>query len=182
MTRKLYVILFAITVSVAGTTAIEGPIPAASEGDVSVYFSPNGGCADAIIREINGAKNSVRVQAYDFTSARIATAITGAHKRGLTVTLVFDSRHRASHRAAFFHNMGVPTFIDADHTIAHNKIILIDDDTIITGSFDFTTAAEERNAENLLIIKNKPKLVRAYRDNFNRHMDHSVLYSGKGEG
>jgi len=71
--------------------------------------------------------------------------------------------------------MGVTTYIDSKHAIAHNKIIIIDKETVITGSFNFTKAAEEKNAENLLIIRNK-KLAEIYIDNWYKHKEHSEKY------
>jgi phosphatidylserine/phosphatidylglycerophosphate/cardiolipin synthase-like enzyme len=69
----------------------------------------------------------------------------------------------------------VPTFIDSKHAIAHNKIMIIDRETLITGSFNFTKAAEEKNAENLLIIKSKD-LSKIYIDNWKAHKTHSEMY------
>jgi len=74
--------------------------------------------------------------------------------------------------------MGIPTYIDAEHQIAHNKIMIIDKETVITGSFNFTKAAEEKNAENLLILKNK-ELAKIYIDNWNKHRSHSQEYKGR---
>ena len=72
-------------------------------------------------------------------------------------------------------NSGIPTFIDDKHAIAHNKIMIIDKETVITGSFNFTKAAEEKNAENLLIIKAKD-LAKLYIDNWYKHKEHSEPY------
>ena len=83
--------------------------------------------------------------------------------------------------ATFVANAGIPVFIDDKHRIAHNKIILIDEATIITGSFNFTKAAEENNAENLLVIEGKPKLMAAYQKNFREHKEHSHEYERKGK-
>lgn len=74
--------------------------------------------------------------------------------------------------------MGIPTFIDAEHAIAHNKIMVIDKETVITGSFNFTKAAEEKNAENLLILKSK-ELAKVYIDNWKKHKAHSQEYKGR---
>jgi phosphatidylserine/phosphatidylglycerophosphate/cardiolipin synthase-like enzyme len=74
--------------------------------------------------------------------------------------------------------MGVATYIDSKRTIAHNKIIIIDKEIVITGSFNFTKAAEEKNAENLLIIKSAD-LAKAYIENWNRHFEHSEKYERK---
>jgi phosphatidylserine/phosphatidylglycerophosphate/cardiolipin synthase-like enzyme len=68
--------------------------------------------------------------------------------------------------------VGIPVKIDAQHAIAHNKVMVIDGETVITGSFNFTKAAEESNAENLLIIHDK-KLASLYIKNWQEHAQHS---------
>ena len=65
------------------------------------------------------------------------------------------------------------------HAIAHNKIMIIDQTVIITGSFNFTKAAEKNNAENLLVIKGNPDLVKKYLANFKEHLGHSERYEGR---
>jgi phosphatidylserine/phosphatidylglycerophosphate/cardiolipin synthase-like enzyme len=74
---------------------------------------------------------------------------------------------------------GIPTHIDSAHAIAHNKIMIIDRSTLITGSFIFTKAAEENNSENLLIMKGNKLLVDRYIQNFNEHRGHSERYIGR---
>ena len=100
---------------------------------------------------MDGAKESVQVQAYSFTSAPITKALVDAHKRGVKIQVVLDKSQRTERysSADFLQHAGIATFIDTKHAIAHNKII-IDGATVITGTFNFTQAAEERNAENLL--------------------------------
>jgi phosphatidylserine/phosphatidylglycerophosphate/cardiolipin synthase-like enzyme len=71
--------------------------------------------------------------------------------------------------------------IDDKHAIAHNKIMLIDDRVVIAGSFNFTMAAENKNAENLLILEDIPEITRAYRENFQSHLRHAVPYLGPEE-
>jgi len=80
--------------------------------------------------------------------------------------------------AAFFANLGIPTYIDASHTIAHNKVMILDRETVITGSFNFTRAAEDKNAENLLVIKSTD-LARPYLDNWDKHKEHSDVYRAR---
>jgi len=65
------------------------------------------------------------------------------------------------------------------HTQLHIKIIIIDRSILITGSFNFTNAAEEKNAENLLVIKDNKPLVDRYIKNFEEHKEHSKEYQGK---
>ena len=83
--------------------------------------------------------------------------------------------------ADFLVNVGIPVQIDAKHAIAHNKIMVIDGETVITGSFNFTTAAEEKIAENLLVIRS-PELAAKYAANWKVHADHSDSYAWRTEG
>ena len=80
---------------------------------VAVYFSPNGGATDAVVREVNAATQQILVQAYSFTSAPIAKALLEAHKRGVRVEVILDqSNHTDKYSAAdFLANQGVPTNI-----------------------------------------------------------------------
>ena len=70
---------------------------------------------------------------------------------------------------------GVITYLDGAHAIAHNKVMIIDDKTVITGSFNFTNAAEEHNAENLLILDDAA-LAAEYANNWQKHRKHSERY------
>jgi phosphatidylserine/phosphatidylglycerophosphate/cardiolipin synthase-like enzyme len=147
---------------------------------LEVYFSPHGGCTDAIIRELNKTKSTILVQAYSFTSAPIAKALLNAHKRGVKVEIILDKSQRAQNysSATFLYNQGIPTKIDGQHAIAHNKVMVIDGETVITGSFNFTKAAEENNAENLLVIHDK-KLAERFKRNWQEHAQHSEIYVGR---
>ena len=78
--------------------------------------------------------------------------------------------------ATFLENAGIPVLIDAEHAIAHNKVIVIDDSPVLTGSFNFSKAAKEKNAENLLVLKKAPELAQAYIANINAHAAHSHPY------
>jgi phosphatidylserine/phosphatidylglycerophosphate/cardiolipin synthase-like enzyme len=148
-------------------------------GTVDVYFSPKGGATDAVVREIDHARNEIFIQAYSFTSAPIAKALVNAHKRGVRIEVILDKSQRTQKYSSsdFLAHAGIPTFIDSSHAIAHNKIMIIDGTTLITGSFNFTKAAEEKNAENLLILKGNKPLTDMYIKNFDEHMEHSERYS-----
>jgi phosphatidylserine/phosphatidylglycerophosphate/cardiolipin synthase-like enzyme len=146
-----------------------------------VYFSPRGGCTDAIVRELGEARRTVLVQAYILTSEPIADALMHAHRRGVKVEAILDRSNRSDRYSAadFLVNVGIPTYIDDNHSIAHNKLILIDGQTVITGSFNFTRSAEERNAENLLILRDK-RLAAIYERNWEAHRAHSERYQARG--
>ncbi len=74
--------------------------------------------------------------------------------------------------------MGIQACIDAAHAIANNRIIIIDGETVTTGSFNFTKAAKTSNSENVLILKNQ-QLAKQYIENWNRHKGHSEVYAGR---
>lgn len=144
---------------------------------IKIYFSPKGGCTEAIISEIDQAKLEILVQAYSLTSAPITKALLTAHKRGVKVQAILDKSQRSEKytSATFLKNSHIRTFIDDKHAIANNKVMIIDQEIIITGSFNFTEAAEEKNAENLLIISDKG-LAKIYIENWYKHKGHSEYY------
>ena len=146
--------------------------------DLHAFFSPNGGCTDAVVSAIDQAKKSVLVQAYSFTSAPIAQALVDAKKRGVDVRVILDKSQRTERYsgATFLANEGVPVSIDAAHKIAHNKVMVIDGQTVITGSFNFTKAAESGNAENVLLILHAPELAARYTANWEEHFAHASPY------
>ena len=152
--------------------------PAAAEDGIAVYFSPNGGCADAIVHAVDGARECVYVQAAQFTSAPIARALVAAKGRGVDVRVVVDRKKEDDDHSQIDRLLaaGVPAFADAQHHTAHNKLMLIDHHLILTGSFNFTRDADTENAENLLVIDGKPKLLEAYERNFKEHLGHSAAF------
>ncbi len=151
-----------------------------NNASANIYFSPHGGATEAIVHELDKAKSQILVQAYSFTSEDIAKALADAHKRGVYVEAILDKSNRTTkyNAADFVAHMGIPTYIDTDHAIAHNKIMIVDGGTVITGSFNFTKAAEEKNAENLLIIKST-ELAKIYTDNWYLHKKHPQEYRAR---
>lgn len=149
--------------------------------EIKVAFSPHGGCTETIVRQLDAAQQSVLVQAYSFTSAPIARALVNAHKRGVHVEVILDKSQQSEKysSADFVAHAGIPTYIDAEHAIAHNKIMIVDGRVVVTGSFNFTKSAEEHNAENLLVIHD-PGLAAAYTANWKAHAAHSERYEGRG--
>lgn len=160
-------------VSVLGLTAVADPA-------WQVYFSPHGGCTEAIVKELDHARSNILVQAYSFTSKDIAKALLDAHKRGIQIRVILDKSQRTEKysSADFLAHAGIETLVDAEHAIAHNKVMIIDGTTLITGSFNFTKAAEEKNAENLLVIRDRD-LATKYTANWSLHARHSLSYQGK---
>lgn len=143
--------------------------------DAKVYFSPKGGAQEAIIKNIERSKKEVLVQAYLFADKPITEALIKAHKRGVDVKVLVDKimEERPSNTVPLLLKDSVPTRIDDKHRTAHNKVMVIDKETVITGSYNFIKKAEFYNAENLLVLKSKP-LAEAYRANWEEHWNHSI--------
>lgn len=186
MVRKLVlIVLFVLPVSLAaGYAAKEASLkPAGTQDGVSVFFSPNGGCTEAIVQGIDGAKRDIAMQAYYFTSSKIAKALNDAHKRGVKVVVIVDKAIDDGNysSADYCANNGITCYVDSQHEVAHNKILLIDGRVIYTGSFNFTVRAEEENAENLVVIENKLKLQAAFEKNFKEHLSHAKPYKGRSD-
>ena len=141
---------------------------------MAAFFSPKGGCQEAILREIKAARREILVQAYSFTSEPLTMALIEAKKRGVHVEVLLDHSNEKEKYSDLhlFLEHGLPPLIDANHPIAHNKVMIIDKKTIVTGSYNFTNQAENENAENMLILKHHPELVNSYRQAFLAHKAH----------
>lgn len=148
------------------------PMPTNVQWDV--HFSPNGGATENVVNVINAARQSIFVQAYSFTSAPIALALVNAHNRGVHVEVLLDKSDVTGKGSVLpmLRGHGIPTFIDDKHAIAHNKVMIIDQVTVLTGSFNFTNAAEHSNAENSIRLTD-PRMAAVYQQNWNVHRAHS---------
>ena len=105
----------------------------------------------------------------------IAAALIAAHKRGVTVRLVLDSEGKGNKYSQGDEcaAAGIDVAWDAKHLIMHSKVMVVDAQVVVTGSFNFTASAETGNAENLLVI-NDPKVAAAYAANWDLHRGHSA--------
>lgn len=172
------VLAVVLTVAPAAVCAAE-PVDGVT---ATVYFSPGGGCTDAVVTAIAAAKQSILVQAYSFTSVPIARALADAKARGIDVRVILDKSQRTERYsgADFVANAGIPVLIDEQPAIAHSKVMIIDADVVITGSFNFTASAEARNVENLLVLKSAT-LAAAYTANWRDRSAVSVAFVPKSQ-
>lgn len=140
------------------------PVAVFAQPATEEAFSPHQGSTTLIVRTVAEAQKSVRVAAYSFTSRQIAQALIDAHKRGVDVRVVLNKAQRTSRRnmAASMAENGVPVRFNSHYAIMHDKFIIVDDVTLETGSFNFTQAAENRNAENVLVVHDDPQAVAGY--------------------
>lgn len=164
-----------IAVALALSAAAEMPaIPA--RGSVQAAFTPWDDVESLVVGSIRRAKNQILVQAYSFTSRNIANALIAARRRGVDVRVIADSEQSQpaeSTRVTELAAAGVVVLLDSGFQSAHSKVMLIDaaeeHPAVLTGSYNWTYAAQHRNAENLLILRDHPELARAYFDNWQRH-------------
>jgi len=166
-------ILLAVLLAVAVNANAAYSIPAT--GSIEVAFSPRDGATALVVQTIDHAQKFILVQAYSFTSAPIAQALAQAKERGVDVRVILDKSQKTERytAATYLKNHGIPTWIDSKHAIAHNKVMVIDGTTVITGSLNFTKAAEENNAENVIVLHDNPKLAEIYEKNWLLHVGHS---------
>ncbi len=161
---------------------IPGNVPAMDvllgNARAKVYFSPDGGAQKAIVRHIDQATREILVQSYIFTSKPIQSALIDACRRGVYVEVILDKNDQKDRKyagARMLKAAGITVFLDDRHACSHNKIIIIDREIVVTGSLNYTYAAEARNAENLLIIPSAD-LAGVYTDNYLKHRRHSLRY------
>ena len=116
------------------------------------YFCPEDECAQKIVDLINNAEKSVYFMAFAFTNENIADAII--KKGNLYIKGIFDSG-QASGKYSQFRRMqefGIDVIKDKNKRKMHHKVFIIDNETVVTGSFNPTKSAETRNDENIIII------------------------------
>lgn len=159
------------------------PLELSLAGSVQVAFTPGDAADQLVIAALREARRQVLVQAYGFTHRGIADALLAARRRGVEVQLIADPQQHRTLATSLVDELaaaGVAVWLDGDHAAAHNKVMLIDNGTphavLITGSYNFTHAAQHRNAENVLLLRGNPRLVEAYAANWRRHRIHSQPY------
>jgi phosphatidylserine/phosphatidylglycerophosphate/cardiolipin synthase-like enzyme len=148
----------------------------AAEGEIEVAFAPRDDTEKVLIDLIRSARKSLKVQAYVFTSKNIADAMVAAKRRGVKVEVLADAQMNRREKGNAIPRLlagGVPVAFETRYNAAHNKVLIVDAEgpgcAVLTGSYNFTWSANNRNAENLLIVRGQCALARAYRDNWQRH-------------
>ncbi len=147
----------------------------ARAAQIQTCFSPPlpGGCDPlaTVVQTIDGARNTVLVQMYALTSREIVSALLNAKRRGVDVRAIVDRSQLKEDRSDTYAvgrlaSGGVPVLVDTVPGLMHNKVMIVDGATVVTGSFNYTWSAEHRNAENLLVIHD-PALAAQYTQNWN---------------
>lgn len=137
-------------------------------GTITYCFTPGENCTQKIVDIIHDAQKTLWIQAYQFTSLPISEAVVAAKHRGVDVRIILDKTQysqKPDASAILFNRVGIPVWIDSKVSIAHNKVMIVDNQEIISGSFNFSKAAQTRNAENVLMIKSS-ELAKAFAANW----------------
>lgn len=173
--------LVALFLCCTGLQAREPTPVLPATGTIEYVFTPGDDAAGMIVRAVDAARSEVLVQAFSFTHEGIADALVRAARRGVDVRVIADADQTELVERNVVRQLataGVTVLLDDDHLAAHNKVMVIDAAgpaaTVVTGSFNFTFAAQFRNAENLLLLRGNPGLARAYRDNWMKHFEHAA--------
>ncbi len=142
----------------------------------NVCFTPPSGCGSLIAQEISKARSSIHVQAYGLTSRGIIHQLKAAKKRGVQVNILLDGGQLSDNNGIFsdFRSAGIFVAFDKVPGIAHNKVMIIDKKRVITGSYNFTYSADEKNAENVMLIKDE-KIAKKYLENWHSRREFSIV-------
>jgi phosphatidylserine/phosphatidylglycerophosphate/cardiolipin synthase-like enzyme len=181
--RLLLIASFALSAPAYG---FESSKVTAATGTIEYAFTPGDDVAGLIVRTIDAAGSQVLMQAFSFTHRDIADALIRAHRRGIDVQVIADREQSDAMESTAMQSLldaGLPVFMDAGHSAAHNKVIVVDHGArqaaLVTGSFNFTFAAQNRNAENVLVLRGNPELTQAFYANWLQHREHAVAAARK---
>lgn len=137
---------------------------------VDVYFSPKGGCRDAIIREIKNAEEKIYIAMYVLSENEIIEELINAKKRKINVKILLDWEgvEGGYTREMRMRNAGIEIRISKKRENAnmHNKFAVIDGKVVITGSYNWTRNAEELNDENIVFIKDEKEVAKKFEEYF----------------
>jgi phosphatidylserine/phosphatidylglycerophosphate/cardiolipin synthase-like enzyme len=137
---------------------------------VEVYFSPDDGVSERLVEAVQGAQESIHFMAYSFTSDEIAEAILARAATGVEVAGVFDESQAGQNQGSEFQRLrdaGLEVRLDGNPHSMHHKVIVLDGQSVVTGSYNFSNNAETRNDENLLVIES-PEIASQYEAEFRR--------------
>ena len=175
---------FAQTVSAVPVRKTPPALPA--QGTVQVAFTPWDDAEATIVEGIRQARKQILVQAFSFTSRVLANALTAAKRRGVDVQVMADREQTFGGEASRIPDLvqaGIPVMLEVRYQSAHNKVMVIDagtaDAAVITGSYNWTYAAQNKNAENVLILRHNPELASAYAANWRRHVAEALPYAAR---
>ena len=132
------------------------------------YFAPEDKVMKRILSEIQQAKSSIKIMAFSFTSKELALQLQAKSELDIQVLFHGSGAHSEYSQMKFLSSQGIHTEVSLNRRgVMHHKVIIIDDHTVLTGSFNFSKNANTSNDENLLILRS-PEIARVYSEEFSR--------------
>lgn len=122
---------------------------------LEILFCPEDGCADRIIRAIDGAEEEVRFLTFSFTHRGIADALIAADARGVAVSGLIDASQTSYSVHEYLRDAEINVAYDQAPYKLHHKFFVVDRKTVITGSMNPSKNGDERNDENLLVVHDR---------------------------
>lgn len=149
--------------------------PVIAAPSVEAGFSPEGTALQLVLKTIESAQHDIRLMGYSFTSPEVVSALVRAKGRGVDVKIVLDekgNRSKASQAAMnVVVNAGIPLRTNGHYAIMHDKVIIVDNQTVESGSFNMTRSAASRNSENVLVINDVPEVAQTYLQHWQSRWD-----------
>lgn len=148
------------------------PVKDKNEAENRCYFSPGDDCENAIVSCIRNAKHSIKICVFTISENVITNEIIAAKKRGVSVTIITDNDklNDKGSDIRWLADEGVRIRIDESSSHMHHKFCIVDREILLTGSYNWTKSAADRNQENLLVTED-PKMVKAYLKEFEKLWD-----------
>ncbi len=136
------------------------------------YFSPGDDCENAIVSSIRNAKHSVKICVFTISENVISDAVVKAHKEGISVKIITDNDklNDMGSDIRMLSKAGIRIRIDQSSSHMHHKFCVVDKEVLLTGSYNWTKSAADRNQENILVIED-PKMVKSYLSEFEKLWD-----------
>lgn len=134
---------------------VSNPVIYVNNIKIENYFCPEDDCASIIVDLIENAESSVYFMSFSFTNEGIADAII--KKNGLDARGILDSGQSSGKYSQFkrLREFNINVKKDTNKYKMHHKVFIIDNETVVTGSFNPTLSGDAKNDENLLIIHDK---------------------------
>lgn len=122
---------------------------------LEVYFSPDDKVALRIVELLRDAQHSITFMAFSFTAGDFGKIINQKAKQGLEIHGVMEEEQVKSNKGTeytYFEDAALQVYKDGNDGQMHHKVFIIDDEIVITGSYNFSFNAETSNDENVIIF------------------------------
>ncbi len=136
--------------------AITTPTTIIDNTEVTIAFCPEDNCKQQVLEELKSAQESIYFMTFSFTDKDIASVLIEKSKSMPVKGIMELSQAKGTYSVLpQLNTTAVEVHLDTSKATMHHKVFIIDEHTVITGSYNPTKSGDERNDENLLIIKDK---------------------------